>query len=147
MSLVDFPLGEFDPNAEEDNRLKVVAEVKRRQGAPRFRRALIQAYEGRCAMSGYDASQALEAAHIVPYRGPQTNHPTNGLLLRADMHDLFDLGLIAVDTDTMSLKLAKALEGTMYEPFEDRALWIPREVVARPNVEALQKHRESSAVA
>lgn len=147
VSLVEFPFGEFDPNATEDSRLKVVAEVRRRQGAPRFRRALLQAYEGRCAMSQYDASQALEAAHIVPYRGPQTNHPTNGLLLRADMHDLFDLGLIAVDTDTLRLRLAKELLGTMYESFADQPLWIPRDSVARPNLEALRRHREHSAVA
>ena len=147
VSFINFPLGEFDPSATEDNRLKVVAEVKRRQGAPRFRRALLHAYEGRCAMSQYDAEPALEAAHIVPYRGPQTNHLANGLLLRADMHDLFDLGLIAVDTDTMRLRLAKELAGTAYEPFEGQPLWIPRDAEARPNLEALHKHRERSAVA
>jgi len=147
VSLVELPLGEFDPNADEDNRLKVVAQVRRRQGAPRFRRALLTAYEGRCAMSRYDAEPALEAAHIIPYRGPQTNHPTNGLLLRADMHDLFDLGLVAVDTDSMRLQLSKELAGTRYEQYQDAPLWIPRDAVARPNLEALEKHRERSAVA
>src|SRR5271155_3471993 len=39
----------------------------------------------------------LEAAHISPYRGLQSNHPQNGLLLRADLHSLFDLGMLAVD--------------------------------------------------
>lgn len=145
VALLGPPLDEFDPDAEEDSRLKVIAEVKRRQGAPRFRRALLHAYEGRCAMSGYDAEPALEAAHIIPYRGPQTNHACNGLLLRADMHDLFDLGLIAVDTDSMRLRLAKALEGTAYEPCQGERLWVPPDAVARPSVEALRKHRERSA--
>lgn len=53
----------------QDSRLNVVAAVHRRQGAPRFRRALLTAYDGRCAMTRYDAPQALEAAHIIPYRG------------------------------------------------------------------------------
>jgi len=120
VSLVDFPVGEFDPDAEQDNRLKVVAAVHRRQGAPRFRRALVAAYQGRCAMTQFDAPAALEAAHILPYRGPQTNHPANGLLLRADMHDLFDLGLIAVDADSMSLLLAKDLAGTKYAQYANQ---------------------------
>ncbi|MBW6468894.1 MAG: HNH endonuclease [Coriobacteriia bacterium] len=147
VSFIGLPVEGFDPNAAEDHRLKVIAEVRRRQGAPRFRRTLLHAYEGQCAMTRYDAEPALEAAHIVPYRGPQTNHPTNGLLLRADMHDLFDLGLVAVDTDSMRLQLAKDLSGSMYEPYQDQPLWIPRDLSLRPNVEALERHRARSAVA
>ncbi|MHB1340554.1 MAG: HNH endonuclease [Coriobacteriia bacterium] len=147
ISLVEFPLAAFDPSAEQDDRIKVVAAVHRRQGAPRFRRALLYAYKGKCAMTGYDAEPALEAAHIVPYRGPQTNHPANGLLLRADMHDLFDLGLVAVDTDSMKLRLSHDLEGTMYEQYEGQPLWIPNDAVAKPSLEALNKHRLRSAVA
>lgn len=146
-SLIGFPVGDFDPTLQQDNRLKVIAEVHRRQGGPRFRRALLQAYEGACAMTRYNAEPALEAAHIIPYKGPQTNHPTNGLLIRADMHDLFDLGLIAVDTNTMRLQLASELEGTMYEQYHDAPLWLPREAEARPNVQALDMHRAQSAVA
>ncbi|HSK47006.1 MAG TPA: HNH endonuclease [Coriobacteriia bacterium] len=146
VALVDFPLGEFDPNAEEDSRLKVVAAVHRRQGAPRFRRALLTAYESRCAMTKYEAPQALEAAHIIPYRGPQTNHPTNGLLLRADMHDLFDLGLLAVDS-SMRLLVSEDLAGTQYEQYTSQPLCLPREAELRPNEEALEKHRLQSRVA
>ena len=146
-ALIGFPTGEFDPNATQDDRLKVIAEVRRRQGGARFRKALLQAYDSRCAMTRYDATPALEAAHILPYRGPQTNHVANGLLLRADMHDLFDLGLIAVDTSAMRLLLASELVGTEYEKYAGAPLWIPSESEARPNVEALDKHREQSMVA
>lgn len=146
-TLVELPLEEFDPNAQEDSRLKVVAAVHRRQGAPRFRRALLSAYDGHCAMTRYDAPPALEAAHIVPYRGPQTNHVANGLLLRADMHDLFDLGLLAVDSGSMTLLMADALAGTQYEQYAGQPLWLPREAELRPNEEALDKHRAMSAVA
>jgi hypothetical protein len=147
VAFVGKPVLEFDPHATQDNRLKVIAEVHRRQGGPRFRRALLQAYRGRCAMTRYDAEPALEAAHILPYRGPQTNHPANGLLLRADMHDLFDLGLVSVDADTMRLRLSTELAGTEYERYEDAALWLPHDSEARPSVEALRMHRSQSAVA
>lgn len=146
-TLVGLPLNDFDPNAVRDNRLKVIAQVHRRQGGPRFRRALLRAYGGRCAMTEYDAEPALEAAHIIPYRGPQTNHPANGLLLRADMHDLFDLGLVAVDTSTMKLRLADELSGTQYERYHDRKLLLPAETSIRPSLEALDMHRAQSAVA
>ena len=146
VSLVGLPTGDFDPSAEQDSRLKVVAAVYRRQGGPRFRRALLTAYGGRCAMTHYDAPPALEAAHIIPYRGPQTNHPTNGLLLRADMHDLFDLGLVAVD-ESLQLLLARELVGTQYEQYAGQRLWMPQEPELRPNAEALEKHRMQSAAA
>lgn len=146
-ALVGLPLGEFDPKAVRDDRLKVIAQVHRRQGGPRFRRALLHAYSGKCAMTHYDAPPALEAAHILPYRGPQTNHPANGLLLRADMHDLFDLGLVTVDTNSMRLRLAPSLAGTEYERYDDQQLWLPKDSEARPSIEALDMHREQSAVA
>lgn len=146
-SLIEYAFGEFDPQADQDNRLKVIANVYRRQGTPRFRRALLSAYERKCAMTLYDAEPALEAAHILPYRGPQTNHPHNGLLLRADMHDLFDLGLVAVETSTMRIRLASQLAGTLYEQYEGARLWMPRDPSLRPSIEALDRHRQSSAVA
>ena len=97
-------------------------------------------------MTQFDAQPALEAAHIVPYRGPQTNHLSNGLLLRADMHDLFDLGLIAV-SESMRLLLSRELEGTQYEQYDGLPLWLPPESELRPNLEALEKHRQSALVA
>lgn len=145
VALVDLP--PFDPNAREDGRQRVVAQVVRRQGQPRFRRLLLRAYDGRCAMSSYDAEPALEAAHIVSYRGSQTNHPANGLLLRADLHDLFDLGLVTVNTDDMKIMLAKDLAGTMYESLAGQALRMPSDKDLRPSVEALERHRQKSLVA
>jgi putative restriction endonuclease len=145
VALIDF--GPFDPSAKDDGRQRVIAQVVRRRGQPRFRKLLLHAYEGRCAMSDYDAEPALEAAHIISYRGSQTDHPANGLLLRADLHDLFDLGLVAVDTGTMKLALAKDLVGTTYEPLAGHRLRLPSDRELRPSVEALDKHRERSLVA
>lgn len=146
-ALIGLPIDDFDPHGVQDDRLKVIASVHRRKGGPRFRRALLHAYKGRCAMTRYDAEAALEAAHIIPYKGPQTNHPANGLLLRADMHDLFDLGLLCVDPSSMRLRLSAELIGTKYERYESAPLWLPDDVVARPSEEALAMHMAQSAVA
>jgi putative restriction endonuclease len=98
-------------------------------------------------MSDYDAQPALEAAHIISYRQTQANHPANGLLLRADLHDLFDLGLVAVDTRAMKIELAQDLAGTMYESLAGAALRVPTDKSLRPSVEALDRHRAGSLVA
>ena len=91
--------GVFDPLNLEDGREKIRRMVTLRQGQGDFRKALMDAYERRCAITGCTIDDVLEAAHISPYFGAHTNHVTNGLLLRADIHTLFDRGLIKVDAD------------------------------------------------
>lgn len=91
----------FDPKDSKDQRVRAIAEVVRRRGQAKFRKRLLDAYSNTCAVTGCDAVEALEAAHITPYLGEETNHPQNGLLLRADIHSLFDLGLISIDPETL----------------------------------------------
>lgn len=80
----------------EDRRARALAAIRLRQGQPAFRKLLLAAYSGRCALTGTTATEVLEAAHILPYMGNQTNIVTNGLLLRADIHTLFDRLLLAI---------------------------------------------------
>jgi hypothetical protein len=82
-----------------DGRKKIERMVALRQGQPAFRNALMDAYERRCAVTNCTIDDVLEAAHISPYLGEHTNRVTNGLLLRADIHTLFDRGLIKVDSN------------------------------------------------
>jgi predicted restriction endonuclease len=137
-------MGEFDPADEEDARKRAVAAVVRRQGQPEFRSKLLGLYGGRCAVSGCDVEAALEAAHILPYKGPQTNLPANGLLLRADLHILFDLGLLAVNTQNMTVLVAPAIKGSYYQEYAGKPLAEPAEPLGRPNKAALDKHRQAS---
>lgn len=146
-SYLELPIEKFDPHRVEDERQRVVRQVRVRQGGQKFRAALLHAYDSRCAVTQYDACEALEAAHISPYLGPTTNHVTNGLLLRADMHNLFDLGLIAVETADMSLVIADDLVGTKYEQYAGHELWLPRSDVIQPSISALNKHRSEVFVA
>ena len=119
---------------------RVVASIVRRRGQPEFRRALIEAYSGRCAMSGCDAVDALEACHIVPYGVPQTNHVSNGLLLRADLHTLFDLGLIAVNTANLTVVIAPSLNQTTYGKFAGKSISVPESTSVKPSLDALRAH-------
>lgn len=129
-----------------DARTRVTAEVVRRQGQPEFRQQLLAVYGCRCAVTGCDAVEALEAAHIAPYRGLHTNSVTNGLLLRADIHTLFDLGLLAIETETMTVLLAPSLAGTTYAPLEGQPLRLPANAVLCPDTAALDEHRRRSGL-
>lgn len=132
---------EFDPDDIPDERVRQLAEVVRRRGQSKFRRELLSAYEGRCAVTDCDAIDALDAAHISPYRGPKSNNSQNGLLLRSDIHNLFDLGLIAVDVQNMTLVLSSKIKGTHYGKLHGQMLRIPADNRKRPSAGALAAHR------
>jgi len=139
--LADEKAGTSEPGGLVDARERIIASIVRRRGQPEFRRKLLEAYDGQCAITGCDAAEALEAAHIVPYLGPETNRVTNGILLRSDVHTLFDLGLLAVDTATMTTLLASSVASTSYGELADRRLQLPRDDSCRPSKMALDQHR------
>jgi hypothetical protein len=130
-----------EPQNSKDGRQAVVDTIIKRRGHPGFRHALLEAYESRCAITNFTAPDALEAAYIAPYRGKFTQHPSNGLLLRADIHTLFDLGKVAVDTKTMTIVIADDLLNTSYRILSGRPLRYPRDENQRPSTEALDLHR------
>lgn len=136
--------GAFDPNNLMDARERVIASIVRRQGQPAFRSDLIDAYSGQCAISDCNVIAALEAAHIKPYMGTQTNYTTNGLLLRADLHTLFDQKLIAIDPETMTVLLAPILLETCYQQYAGKKIRLPDSQADRPDKDAIEWHREES---
>lgn len=136
----------FDPTNLEDGRKRTLASIVRRQGQSQFRTQLLARYNGRCAVSGCTVEAVLEAAHIIPYLGQKTNHTTNGLILRSDIHSLFDLGLIAVDSKSMTVLVSPALDGTEYESHRGKALLLPAMKQGRPTPSALDRHRKESGL-
>lgn len=134
--------GYFSPASLKDEREKKLREIVERRGQPEFRNKLIIAYSGRCAVTGCDAVVTLEAAHIVPYTGLESNHVTNGLLLRADIHTLFDLVLLGIDPDSMIISVASAIMTTVYAELDGKKILLPLNPVDIPNHEALQQRWE-----
>ncbi|TRW46368.1 HNH endonuclease [Georgenia yuyongxinii] len=131
----------FDPVGLSDERDRRLAEVAVREGQDHFRTRLMEAYGARCAVSGYDAAEVLEAAHIYPYKGPATNVVTNGLLLRSDLHRLFDRGAIAIDEATWRVLVKPHMLVTEYAWLVGKSLRLPRERASRPSTAALREHR------
>src|SRR6476469_7610249 len=134
--------GYFDAETLQDARRRITASIVQRQGQPKFRRKLLTAYAGRCPITDCDVESAIEAAHIIPYQGTQTNHLTNGLPLRADIHTLFDLHLLSIRPDTNEVVIAPELVGTCYQNLAERKLTLPQDLKTAPNQNALSKHHE-----
>lgn len=73
--------------------------TRHRLGQGSFRLRVEDAYQSRCAISGSKVRPALHAAHIRPYAQGGEHVVSNGLLLRSDMHTLFDKGYLGVTPD------------------------------------------------
>jgi hypothetical protein len=132
----------FSPDDETDGKKRILKEVATRQGQAKFRDELLQAYGGRCAISGCTQVPVLQAAHISPYNGTKSNHVANGLPLRADLHTLFDLGLIRIDPDNRTVSIAHSLKGSEYEQYSGIVLAEPEKPAHRPSRATLIKKLE-----
>lgn len=133
--------GAFDARSVDDARSRVIAAIVRRRGQRSFREALLKAYSGACAITSCTVTDILEAAHVHPYKGDHTNVVSNGLLLRADVHTLFDLGLIAVESQTLIVRVSPSLAGTEYADLDGRALRPTADACQRISAGALEWHR------
>jgi hypothetical protein len=128
----------FDAKDERDEREKRNTEIAQRRGQPAFRRKLLNAYEHACAITDCDAEEALEAAHITRFLGEKSNHVTNGILLRSDIHTLFDLDLLGIHPKKLTVTLARSLRGSHYKRLAGKQIFVPEES-KRPDVGALKK--------
>jgi hypothetical protein len=137
---------DFDPEDEVDARTKMLRSIAVRRGQPAFRQAVLVAYGRRCAVTGCDIEEALEAAHIVPYKGAHTNAVKNGLLLRADMHTLFDLGLFRIDPATFTVVMSPQLKASSYAQYDGARLTLPQLKPLHPSAQALAMHGARSNV-
>lgn len=122
--------------------------VKPRLGQSSFRILVTDAYKRRCAITGENTLLALEAAHIVPYSEEGTHDVRNGLLLRADFHRLFDVGLVSVTQDLqikVSPKIREAwFNGKVYYDLNNKPLTVlPDAPHSRPDPDRLRWHFEN----
>lgn len=118
--------------------------VRPRLGQGTFRYALEQAY-GRCAVTGEHSLPALDAAHIIPFGTDDAGHALeNGLLLRADVHRLFDRGYVTV-TPNYEFRVSRRLRedydnGKVYYQHDGQTIWTPSAPYPKPDRERLDRH-------
>jgi hypothetical protein len=120
-----------------DKRNRVLRPIKERRGQSKFRKKLIRRYGSNCMISGCVLLDVVEAAHIWPYRGQDDNHPDNGLLLRADLHTLFDLNLLGICPETLCVSIAEEAKQGGYAEFDKRKLKVV--TTRKPSRQALSE--------
>lgn len=134
---VETNTSEFSPDDAIEAKEKTSRAVALRRGQPKFRKKLLSIYEFTCAVTGTTFPPILEAAHIIPYMGEKTNHVTNGILLRADIHTLFDLGLLGIN-QSYEVVISYSMKGTEYEAYNGRKIILPANKSEWPNLAALK---------
>lgn len=118
---------------------KVLQQILTRRGQAAFRSALLVAYGSTCSVSGCDDEDVLEAAHIAPHAETQNYRTRNGLLLRADIHTLFDLRLLSIDPRSGMVVVSGRL-GPTYKAFAGQTLRLPVNPADQPEPAALLRH-------
>src|SRR5262249_40080488 len=115
-----------------------------RLGQGAFRVIVADAYERKCALSPTRVLHVLESAHIKPYAEGGSHSPTNGLLLRKDIHTLFDLGYITVTPEykvEVSRKIKEEFDnGKEYYQMQGQPIRLPNVEQYRPSPEMLRWH-------
>jgi putative restriction endonuclease len=122
-----------------------------RLGQGSFQAAILDAYARRCAVTGERVLPVLEAAHIIPYGEGGEHRVDNGLLLRRDLHALFERGYLTVAPD-LDILVSKRLKeefhnGDEYLAMAGRRLLLPVRREDRPNPEFLDWHNQHRFVA
>ncbi|PAP91962.1 HNH endonuclease [Mesorhizobium wenxiniae] len=120
--------------------------VKPRLGQGAFRVLVTDSYERRCAVSGERTLPILDAAHIRSYSAGGVHDPSNGLLLRTDIHKLFDLGYVTIDEDkrfVVSGRLKADFDnGKHYYDLQGTRLRPPTTTARGPSEDSLRWHRD-----
>lgn len=116
-----------------------------RLGQSAFRVLITDVYSRRCSISGERTLPVLEAAHIKPYEKSGPHFISNGLLLRSDIHKLFDKGYLTITNDfkiEVSKKIRAEYEnGGEYYKFHGRGLFtLPKRDIDRPGNEFIEWH-------
>lgn len=116
------------------------------QGA--FKVLVTEAYHRRCAITGEKTLPVLEAAHIMPYSQNGPNVTSNGLLLRKDMHTLFDRGYLTIN-ENLQVEVSKPIKedygnGKEYYANHGKELMeMPQATQERPSAQLLLWHNEN----
>lgn len=119
-----------------------------RLGQGIFRTAVTDEYQRRCSVTGERTLPALEAAHIRPYAAGGANSVNNGLLLRSDLHRLFDRGYVTVDSNDRRFIVSRRIKddyenGREYYSLHGVVVRDTQTIGSAPSETNLQYHAEN----
>jgi len=140
------PRGLFERDVGAPEMFGVPTLVKQRIGQGGFRILVTDLYDRRCSVTGERTLPVLEAAHILPISKGGIHSPENGLLLRSDIHTLFDLGYVTIDSQArfqVSPRLrGEWSNGKIYYDLRGSTVRLPGRIDMRPSPEFLERHND-----
>ncbi|MGA3199969.1 MAG: HNH endonuclease [Halobacteriota archaeon] len=138
---------EGQPIEESQPRYGDPVTVLPRLGQGSFRLIVTDSYDRRCAFTNSPVLHVLEAAHIRPYSSGGTHVPSNGILLRQDLHTLFDRGYMTV-TPSHRIEVSPQIKeefhnGKEYYRLHGETMRLPEYGDRRPSAEFLRWHNDN----
>ena len=141
------PIHETKELSESQPRYGSPTLILPRLGQGGFRVVVTDAYQRRCAVTHTKTLPALEAAHIKPFSESGPHLVKNGILLRSDIHRLFDTGYVTISTDNhfeVSRRIREEFDnGDYYYGFHGNQIHVPQKPQFRPSEEFLSWHNEN----
>ena len=133
-----------EPQAEYTK--KYLTKVRLGQGA--FRVQLTDAYNRKCSITGERTLPVLEAAHIKPFSEAGPHRISNGILLRADLHKLFDSGYLTITKEykvEISRKIKEEFENgkEYYKLHGSGLLVLPQDLADNPDINYIEWHNQN----
>ena len=121
--------------------------VSPRLGQASFRLKIADVYGYKCAVSETKVLPALDAAHIMPFARGGEHDISNGIMLRKDIHAIFDQGFATIDSEVrfrVSRRVKTVFDnGNEYLRLDGRTIVLPKNVKWRPSISKLEWHREN----
>ena len=134
-------------NVEDQSRYGKPTLIKPRLGQGAFRVLVTDIYHRRCAVTKERTLPALEAAHIRPFKDGGMHEACNGVLLRRDIHSLFDAGYVTVTSSfhfEVSRRIKEEFEnGRDYYALHGTTVGVPEDAAQQPDQVMLNWHNEN----
>jgi hypothetical protein len=128
----------FVGNASDDDLEKITVEINKRRNQSKFRKALLNLYNHKCAITSTGPDIVLQAAHIISHAKSGINSNENGILLRSDLHVLFDNDLLLIHPINLTIHIHPSLRLTHYFKYDGKNL-LQRKDKSKPNLAYLKE--------
>jgi putative restriction endonuclease len=129
-----------DFNILREPRENYKREINQRKGQSKFKGHVLKSYKNRCCITGETCPELLEAAHLQKYINNQSNHIQNGILLRVDIHRLFDNDLLFIDQNYV-IHISSLIENPIYKQYHGCKMSLPNDLDDFPSKKSLELRR------
>lgn len=137
---INATIKDFELLPATSEKLKKSRLVTERKGQGNFRAIITRAYSNKCCITNESTPELVEAAHIQSYIDENSNHVKNGLLLRVDLHKLYDNGLMYID-ESFVIHISPEVKSAYYRELNGKTISLPTNLNDYPSKDALKSKK------